>query len=106
MSGPGMPEPASLADVARVTVDDFRKGREAAIGVALARELATAIELALLTAVRDERRACAAECSRRAELWERTGDRPGASEPIRQEAVHRANEARYLADLIATRSAT
>jgi hypothetical protein len=100
-----MLEPASLADVARVTVDDFRKGREAVIGAALARELATAIELALLTAVRDERRACAAECTRRAELWERTGDRPGAPEPIRREAAHRANEARYLADLIATRSA-
>jgi hypothetical protein len=101
-----MPESASLADVARVTVDDFCRGREVVIGAALARELATAVELALLTAVRAERRACAAECTRRAELWERTGDRPGASEPIRQEAVHRANEARYLADLIATRSAT
>jgi len=56
--------------------------------------------------VRDERRACAAECARRAELWERTGDRPGAAEPIREEGVHRANEARYLSDLIATRSAT
>ena len=60
----------------------------------------------LLTAVRAERRACAAECTRRAELWERTGDRPGAPEPVREEAVHRANEARYLADLLATRSAT
>ena len=101
-----MTDAPSLADVARVTVDDFLKRREAGIGVALARELATAVELALLTAVRGERRACAAECTRRGELWERTGDRPGAPEPIRQEAVHRANEARYLADLIATRSAT
>jgi len=99
-----MDDTVSLADVARVTVDDFRKGREAVIGVALARELATAVELALLTAVRTERRACAAECTRRAELWERTGDRPGAPEPVRQEAGHRANEARYLADLIATRT--
>ena len=102
----GMPDPPSLGDIARVTVDDFLKRREAGIGVALARELTTAVELALLTAVRDERRACAAECTRRAELWERTGDRPGAPAPIREEAVHRANEARYLADLIATRSAT
>jgi len=101
-----MPEPASLGDIARVTVHDFLKGREVVIGVALARELATAVELALLTAVRDERRACAAECTRRAELWERTGDRAGAPAPIREEAVHRANEARYLADLLATRSAT
>jgi hypothetical protein len=99
-----MAETASLADVARVTVDDFRKGREAAISLALARELATAIELALLTAVRGERRACVAECTRRAELWERTGDRPGAAEPLRDESKHRANEARYLADVMATRS--
>ncbi|HXU07265.1 MAG TPA: hypothetical protein VN903_40215 [Polyangia bacterium] len=98
-----MADTASLRDVARVTVDDFCKGREA-IGSALARELATAIELALLTAVRGERRACVAECSRRAELWERAGDRPGAPELVRQEAENRANEARYLADLIATRS--
>ena len=52
----GMKDTVSLADVARVTVDDFRKGREAVIGVPLARELATAVELALLTAVRAERR--------------------------------------------------
>ena len=87
-------------------VDDFRKGREAVISGAVARELVAAVELALLTAVRGERRACAAECTRRAELWERTGDRPGAPELIRQEANHRGNEARYLADLLATRSAT
>ena len=99
-----MTEPASLADVARVTVDDFRKGREAAITAALARELAVAIELALLTAVRGERRACAAECTRRGELWERTQERPDTSEPLRQEAGQRAKEARYLADLIATRA--
>jgi len=99
-----MADTASLADVARVTVDDFRKGREGIFNPALARELASAIELALLTAVRGERRACAAECTRRAELWERTGDRPGAPELVREEAKHRANEARYAADLIATRS--
>jgi hypothetical protein len=99
-----MPESLPLADVARVAADDFRKGRESIISPALARELASAVELALLTAVRAERRAAVAECSRRAELWERTGDRPGVAEPARQEAVHRANEARYLADLLATRS--
>jgi len=94
----------SLSDVARVTVDDLRKGREGTIGVALAREMAAAIELALLTAVRAERRACVAECTRRAELWERAGGRPDAPELVRQEAEHRANEAQYLADLLATRS--
>ena len=99
-----MTDTASLSDIARVAVDDFCKGRRAAISPALARELASAIELALLTAVRGERRACAVECGRRGELWERTGDRPDAPEPIRREAEHRANEARYLADLIAMRS--
>jgi hypothetical protein len=100
----GMAETASLAAVARVVVDDFRKGREAVISGALARELVTAVELALLTAVRGERRECAAECTRRAELWERTGDRPGAPELVRQEARYRANEARYLSDVVATRT--
>jgi hypothetical protein len=93
-----------LTDVARVAADDFRKGREEVISAALARELASTIALALLTAVRGERRACAAECTRRAELWERTGEHPGAHELAREEAKHRANEARYLADLLATRS--
>lgn len=98
-----MREAPPLADVARVAADDFRKGREGVLSPALARELAAAIELALLTAVRAERRACVAECTRRAELWERTGESAGVAEHARQEAEHRANEARYLCDLLATR---
>jgi hypothetical protein len=102
---PGMLDsPPPLSDVARVAAQDFRRGREALITPALAQELATAIELALLTAVRAERRACAGECARRAELWERTGERADANEHTRREAHHRGNEARYLADLIAMRS--
>lgn len=92
-----------MTDIARVAADDFRKGREGSISGVLARDLAVAIELALLTAVRGERRACASACTRRGELWERTGDRPGISDLARKEAEHRSNEARYLADLIATR---
>jgi hypothetical protein len=99
-----MPDVPSLSDVARVMVDDFRKGRETTINVTVARDMVMAVELALLTAVRAERRACVAECTRRAELWEHTGERPGAFEQAREEAEHRANEARYLADLLATRS--
>jgi hypothetical protein len=94
---------APLSDVAWVAAEDFRRGREAAISPALARELAAAIELALLTAVRAERRACAAECTRRGELWQRTADQPDTSDQMRVEADHRANEALYLGDLIATR---
>ena len=94
---------APLSDVAWVAAEDFRRGRESVISSALARELAASIELALLTAVRAERRACAAECTRRGELWQRTADQPGTSEQMRSEADHRANEALYLGDLIATR---
>jgi hypothetical protein len=93
-----------LADIAKVTADDFRRGKEQLIDPALARELAGAIELALLTAVRAERRTCAAECTRRAALWQETADRDGTSEALRFEARCRANEALYLTDLIATRT--
>jgi hypothetical protein len=96
--------PAPLADVARVALEDFRRAHPSSIPPALAGELAVAIELALLSAVRTERRECAAECTRRAGLWQRTADQPGANEVIRTEAQHRANEAAYLADLLATRS--
>lgn len=92
----------TLADIAKVTADDFRRDKEARISIELARELAAAIELALLTAVRAERRACAAECTRRADLWARTADGTG-TEAIRSEARCRANEALYLADALATR---
>jgi hypothetical protein len=96
--------PAPLADVARVAAEDFRRAHPDAVSPALARDLAAAIEIALLSSVRAERRACAAECARRAELWHRTEDKPGTSEPVRLEAQHRTNEAQYLADLIATRA--
>ena len=99
-----MNEPPPLSDIARVAADDFLRGHGALASSALARELATAIELALLTAVRAERRACAAECTRRGELWERTSERADTEGHARLEARHRANEARYLADLIATRA--
>ena len=92
-----------LAAVARVAADDFRRGREATITPALAVELAAAIEIALLTSVRAERRACAAECSRRGELWQKTAEKPGATEYARMEAQCRENEALYISDLIASR---
>ena len=97
-------ETLPLSAVARVAADDFRRGREALITPALATELAAAIDIALLTAVRAERRACAAECTRRGELWQRTSEKPGTTEFSRMEADCRANEALYIADLIATRA--
>ena len=95
--------PVSLSDVAKVAVGDFKKAGGGEISPAMAANLAEIIELALLTAVRAERRAGVAECTRRAELWEQTGDKPDTSPLLRAEARARAAEARYLADLIATR---
>jgi hypothetical protein len=92
-----------LSDLAKVAVEDFKRGRGGELTSAMAADLAGIIEVALLTAVRDERRACVAECARRAELWEKTGDKPDASAPIRAEARGRAAEAHYLGDLLATR---
>jgi hypothetical protein len=93
----------SLSALAKVAVDDFRKGRGGELTAAMSADLAGIIEVALLTAVRDERRGCVAECTRRAELWERTGDKPDASALIRGESRARGAEARYLGDLLATR---
>ena len=93
----------SVSDVAKVAVDDFKKAGGGAITPVMAADLASIIELALITAVRDERRTSVVECTRRAELWEKTGDKLEATAPLRAEARARASEARYLGDLIATR---
>lgn len=98
-----MSETLSLSDYAKVAVQDFRRGSGGELTPAMAADLATIIELALLTAVRDERRACSAACSRRAELWEKTGDKPEVTPLVRAEARARGAEARYLEDLLATR---
>jgi hypothetical protein len=92
-----------LSDLAKVAVEDFQKGSGRELTSASAADLAGILEVALLTAVRDERRTCVAECTRRAELWEKTGDKPDASPPLRAEARARAAEAHYLGDLLATR---
>jgi hypothetical protein len=96
-------KPLVLSDVAKVAVDDFKKGMGGGLSQVTAADLANIIELALLSAVRHERRTCVDECTRRAELWEKTGDKPDATAPLRAEARARAAEARYLGDLIATR---
>jgi hypothetical protein len=97
--------PAPLADVARVAAEDFRRAHPDAVpNSPAASELAAIIEMALLSAVRAERRECAAECARRGELWQKTAERPGVNDVLRIEAAHREKEARYLADLLATRA--
>lgn len=52
--------------------------------------------------VRRERERCVRICRRRAELWRKTGAAPGSMTAAREEARARANEASYLADLLAT----
>src|SRR5262245_4292874 len=96
-------EALPLAAIARVTAEDFLRGRQD-LPPTLAVELAGAIEIALLTSVRTERRACAAACAQRGELWRSAADRPETTEVVRLEAEHRANEAIYLCDVIATRT--
>jgi hypothetical protein len=82
----------------------IRRVHPGAIPAALATELAAAMEIALLGAVRAERRVCAAECTRRGDLWQKAAEKPGTAERARLEAESRANEAIYLADLIASRA--
>jgi hypothetical protein len=94
----------SLSDMAQLVAEDFRRQNDARVDAAGIQQLRSAIELALLTAVRNERRACSAECARRAELWERT-ERDATSPAPHREAQFRANEARYLADLLHSRGA-
>jgi hypothetical protein len=96
--------PAPLSDVARAAAEDFRRAHPSAITPSLVAELAAAIELALLSAVRAERRDCAGACTRRATLWRETADKPDTTDLMRAEAEQRANEALYLADLLATRA--
>ncbi len=93
----------SLSDMARLVAEDFLRQHPSGVDAVAASRLQSAVELALLTAVRGERRACIAECARRAELWERTEQRQAAAPAPRREAQSRANEARYLADLLQTR---
>lgn len=64
-------------------------------------EIATALGALLEGELARERRRCVALCRHRAELWKKTplaGDQ--APQAAREEARARANEARYLADLI------
>lgn len=63
-------------------------------------QLIQRIEITLRRAMRQEREACAALCSRRHTLWESTESRADAPEILRQEARFRANEAAYLADAL------
>jgi hypothetical protein len=54
--------------------------------------------------VRQERERCVALCRRRAELWRKTSAARSSVASVREEARVRANEAAYLADLLASGS--
>ena len=63
------------------------------------REIGPALAGAAIRMVAAERQRCVDVCRGRAELWLRTAERGGPA-PLREEARARANEARYLADLL------
>lgn len=50
----------------------------------------------------EERERCVRMCRRRAELWRKTTSAHSNAAPAREEARSRANEASYLADLLAS----
>jgi hypothetical protein len=52
--------------------------------------------------VKRERERCVGICRRRAELWRATSATRSAIASVREEARARANEAAYLADLLAS----
>ena len=58
-----------LGDIAQLTASDFARKAGRSLSPSSTAELASAIELALLTAVRAERRACAAAESGRGRVW-------------------------------------
>jgi hypothetical protein len=95
-----------IVDLARIAAESFRRAHSEIVSRAAVNELAGAIELALLMAVRAQRRECGAECKRRGEFWQKAAARPGATEDARLEAERGANEALYLADSIAVRGSS
>ena len=52
--------------------------------------------------IQRERERCVGICRRRAELWRTTSSARSSVESVREEARARANEAAYLADLLAS----
>ena len=70
------------------------------IDEALLDALAARIETALRRMARLEREACVAVCVERHAMWESTEARSTISEPLRQEARARCNEALVIADAL------
>lgn len=80
----------------RAEIEDLLTGR---LPDAERREIAADLAGAVVRMVAAERQRCLDVCRGRAELWLRTSERGGPT-PLREESRARANEARYLADLL------
>lgn len=80
----------------RAEIEDLLSGR---LPDSERREIAAALSNAAVRLVSGERQRCVDVCRGRAELWLRTSERGGPA-PLREESRARANEARYLADLL------
>ena len=80
---------AEIAESHHLEIDDARLDA-----------LAARIEMALRRIARLEREACVRTCLERQALWEATEARSTISEPLRQEARARSNEAQVIADAL------
>ena len=90
----------SPAALARFVSEDFARAHAPGFTEALRRDLAVHLELALRTAIRTERSACVAECTRRRDLWSSYEGRDEVPSSLRAEARQRANEAPHLVDAL------
>jgi len=79
---------AALREVLKDVPSDVRRRVSQEVGVLIEEH------------VQAERERCVAMCRRRAELWRKTSSARSTVAAARDEARARANEARYLADLI------
>jgi hypothetical protein len=94
-------EPLSPEVLATVVAAEVAEAHQPQITEALRDDLAARIETALRRMARQERQACIALCHQRHAMWEATENRSTISEPLRQEARFRCNEAAVIADAIA-----
>jgi hypothetical protein len=94
-------EPLSPEVLATVVAAEVAEAYQAVITEAMRDDLAARIETVLRRMARQERDTCVAVCRQRHAMWESTESRSTISEPLRQEARLRANEAAVIADALA-----
>lgn len=93
-------EDLSLEVLATVVAEKFGDSYGGVINAVMREDLARRVERALREALAADRKAAAALCLARQDLWVATEARPTSTEHLRAEARSRANEAAYLADAI------